>query len=283
MTIQEYSQQPIASKNKAFVIEKQLSSGTDSDAYLLKSSDSAEKLIAKVAKNDLVISKYHNEAKVYQELSSLRFLPRLIENKSNILVLSPIEGISLDSIEEEANTDFYKVALKDAAAAIKSVHSVNPDNSSLNVLSVEDFLNAKLQGFTIKFPELHQFQSYYQENKSILLYRSNSRILHGDFCLDHIFIENQKFTGIIDFGDTCLGDPLVDVAYLVFKIINKEYSETVRDAFTNAYFGGEPKLEEQITIKLYLIYWSVLRLSEHLTPEVSEKFKKKAQIVNGLL
>ena len=37
------------------------------------------------------------------------------------------------------------------------------------------------------------------------------RLLHHDFGIDHIFVKNNTISGVIDFGDSGSGDPVLDI------------------------------------------------------------------------
>lgn len=41
-----------------------------------------------------------------------------------------------------------------------------------------------------------------------------SRVLHADLSVDHVLCVEQSVTGILDWGDVCLGDPDYDFGYL---------------------------------------------------------------------
>jgi len=55
-------------------------------------------------------------------------------------------------------------------------------------------------------------------------------VLHGDLHVRHVLVEGGRTSGIIDWGDVCLGDPSVDlsIGYAAFE-------PPVRDAFQAAY------------------------------------------------
>ena len=38
------------------------------------------------------------------------------------------------------------------------------------------------------------------------------RLVHGDLGLDHIRVTEDDVTGVIDWGDSCVGDPALDLA-----------------------------------------------------------------------
>ena len=72
------------------------------------------------------------------------------------------------------------------------------------------------------------------------------------------------FTGLIDFGDSFVGDPLIDVAYFKFKEINKEYGDTLFEIFSQYYFlPGEYTKTTQITLHMYMIYWGLTRIIQN--------------------
>lgn len=55
------------------------------------------------------------------------------------------------------------------------------------------------------------FRSHVDEPQTTV---SRSRILHADFSADHVLCAGQRVTGIIDWGDVCLGDADYDFGYL---------------------------------------------------------------------
>ncbi len=55
-------------------------------------------------------------------------------------------------------------------------------------------------------------------------------LLHGDLLDDHVLVEpfTQKVTGVLDFGDVCLGDPAYDVAASVLPYYKGKVDETFK-------------------------------------------------------
>ena len=45
-------------------------------------------------------------------------------------------------------------------------------------------------------------------------FAASPRILHCDLSADHVLCEGDSVTGILDWGDVCLGDPDCDFGYL---------------------------------------------------------------------
>jgi aminoglycoside 2''-phosphotransferase len=55
------------------------------------------------------------------------------------------------------------------------------------------------------------FRAHVEEPQATL---GRSRILHADFSADHVLCVDDSVTGVIDWGDVCLGDPDYDFGYL---------------------------------------------------------------------
>ena len=73
-------------------------------------------------------------------------------------------------------------------------------------------------------------------------------ILHGDIEPAHLFHENGRFSGIVDFGDAKLGDPLYDFVAIRLSIAQ---DRTSLDALFDAY-GSDPRTTDEGRLKLGL-------------------------------
>ena len=83
------------------------------------------------------------------------------------------------------------------------------------------------------------------EGKELL----NSRVLlHGDFCLPNILLENWRFSGFIDLGNGGVGDRHVDIYWGAWTLNFNLKTDKYRERFFDAY--GRDKAEEE---KLRLI------------------------------
>ncbi|MEW9033228.1 MAG: phosphotransferase [Planifilum fimeticola] len=52
--------------------------------------------------------------------------------------------------------------------------------------------------------------------------------IHGDLSADHVLIRNGRLSGVIDWGDACLGDPALDFAALWHELGETFTRETAR-------------------------------------------------------
>lgn len=73
-------------------------------------------------------------------------------------------------------------------------------------------------------------------------------LLHGDIEPDHLFVDGESISGIIDFGDAKIGDPLYD-----FVTIRQDLATTpeLRAAFLEGY-GLDPNREDNLIKRLAL-------------------------------
>jgi len=111
-------------------------------------------------------------------------------------------------------------------------------------------------------------------------------LVHGDFAMSAIFVNKNKYEGIIDYGDAFIGDPLLDLAYFRFKEINKEYGYKIYDLLANSYSRHSGVDREYIdTATLFnMMYWAVERVhTENLESEIIGKFIEKTRVLAQLL
>ncbi len=80
-----------------------------------------------------------------------------------------------------------------------------------------------------------------QEKKGLL---KNDTLLHGDFCLPNIMLDNWRFSGFIDLGNGGVGDRHVDLYWgawtLKFNLGTDEYRQRFFDAY------GRDKVDEDV-------------------------------------
>lgn len=111
-------------------------------------------------------------------------------------------------------------------------------------------------------------------------------LVHGDFAMSAIFVNNGKYEGIIDFGDAFIGDPLMDIAYFRFKEITKSYGEEVYERLIESYAHTTNFIISdavQRKILFYMIYWGLLRVVYCPDPTLRRKFVQKLKVVKNSL
>ena len=56
------------------------------------------------------------------------------------------------------------------------------------------------------------------DDKKYLLDENCTTLVHGDFCLPNILVQDDKLIGYIDLGDACIGDPWMDYAWCIWSL-----------------------------------------------------------------
>lgn len=91
------------------------------------------------------------------------------------------------------------------------------------------------------FPTATAAWEYLQNNKH---YLKTDTLLHGDYCLPNVMLDNWKFSGFIDVGNGGVGDRHIDIFWgtwtLWFNLKTNKYKERFFDAY------GRDKLEPEL-------------------------------------
>ena len=73
-------------------------------------------------------------------------------------------------------------------------------------------------------------------------------LVHGDYCLPNIMLEDWRFSGFIDLGDSGIGDRHIDLFWgrwtmgFNLRMIGAEYNKAYEDRFFDSY--GRDKIDE---------------------------------------
>lgn len=79
------------------------------------------------------------------------------------------------------------------------------------------------------------------ESKSHLL--QNDTLLHGDYCLPNIILNDWAFAGFIDLDNAGVGDKHVDVFWATWSLFFNLHTHDYRERFIDAY--GRKKIDEE--------------------------------------
>ncbi len=137
-----------------------------------------------------------------------------------------IEGVALSAIWEDASSSAQEIILRSLGRFLEEVHAFPIDRAHRCGVFLHRFRRVHHGDFgkvlTALAPSLeeatrtflhHLHQEYMADDRNLFF---DSVLLHADFSPDHIFCDPQsaQLTGIIDFGDTGLGDADYDLLYL---------------------------------------------------------------------
>lgn len=277
---------------------KRIYSGIESEVYV--GSNGSKKIVLKY--NQTKAGGYYNiEESVYKELEKRGIkAPRFVFSNTdkNILMISFIEGKELNG-----NYDLFerKSIWKGVAnnlsllrnikcSGFGKIKEVTPRGLFKGVLNnwndffgkTADFIFSAKNANVITSEEIKLLHNYWKENESKINLKKGF-VVHGDFCMDHIWTNNKEYSGLIDFGDAFIGDSLMDLAYFRFKEINKDYGKKIFDALCVSYFDlsddNRSGDEKKTLINLYMIYWGINRITNISNKGIKKAFGEKIKIL----
>lgn len=85
-------------------------------------------------------------------------------------------------------------------------------------LCLDKYLNDPLQLVDILVDALNVMHNVNVTNKQYLLDQGYDTLVHGDFCLPNVLVQDGKFSGFIDLGDAGIGDPWRDYAWCIWSL-----------------------------------------------------------------
>ncbi|WP_168928994.1 aminoglycoside phosphotransferase family protein [Paenibacillus dokdonensis] len=130
--------------------------------------------------------------------------------------------------------------------------------------AIDEYLNEFLEGDLcflseqiLRETEASRIQTVLK-NSASLMKRHESKLVHGDFDDSHIFQLNERYTGMIDFGEIQGSSPLYDLGH--FKLHDGQHY-TGYQALAGGYGEIHPlTAEDQLEIDLWALWIGVRRL-----------------------
>lgn len=254
--------------------------GGESFVYIITLANNTKVVLKLPIKKDL---DYSFETLAYNVLEKNSVLaPSNIKVGDDFLLTTVIQG---SEVEDNPELFLNEIIIREAAMNLRMCHQIKMPGFGRNAEcnSWTDFLD--LDNLLLSTKGLIDEKSYsliknYLNDNSILINNNSAVLVHGDFCLQHIFSFNGKFSGFIDFGDSFIGDPLIDLAYFKFKEINKEYIDELYGLFSRYYFMPSEYTETtKIKLNIYMIYWGLKRITQNRGNILENKFKTKIKVV----
>lgn len=272
-----------------------IDSGLESDVYRVK-DDSGRDLILK--KRKLTGRQdYLFEAYAYRQLAALGALvPEVIRVDADELLMTRLSGREMDDQSELYSDErlFADIARNLALCSDVKFKGFGFAAQTGGLFTGEhstwlDFLNTSEQSFENPniadsglgesfIARLHDTWNIQKPNMDL----EQGTLVHGDFAMSSLFVEGRRLTGIIDFGDAFIGDPLMDIAYFRLKEITKPYGEDTYRRLLRHYADVRNitinnELEQKIIF--YMIYWGLKRLEHCPDQELKRKFASKLKLV----
>ena len=221
------------SDDEKFYIEDQ--KGTK---FLLRISN-IDKLENK-KKEFYIIQKYNQ---LYFEMSQAIDMGICNNGKNIYMLLSWVEGQSLENVIETLNVqEQYKLGIK-AGNVLKAMHSITVEPTDLPKIKRTEKKLMQLQRYEkseYRVPNDEVAIAYVKENID-LISQSEPVYEHGDFHIGNMVYTPQKDVGIIDFNRWKCGDRYEE--FYKLQSFNVDLSTAFSIGQLHGYFDGEPDID----------------------------------------
>lgn len=163
------------------------------------------------------------------------------------LIISQVPGKPLSEIEKEVPSEQYHRVLQEAAKTLRQMHTIKMEgfgdahmvegrpvgeNKSWGEYWRDRNIPARIQYLVdhrlIDDPQRMQLEEVYQEASQ--MDDVEGVFLHNDYHHAHIFSDGEKITGVIDLGNTLVGDPRFDIGVTFFYLTPEQ-----REVFIKGY------------------------------------------------
>lgn len=231
-----------------------------------------QKVFVKITKNKVVNERY---CEVLEALTKFLLTPNVLDkfewNNSSVIIMSAIEGTQADQILQHCTQAQKESLFYDLGVAIGRLHQEIPHAHLLNMkcwkdrdgLSINSVLWSKQLDVMISkwVSRINLLSDDYQDfchqinelikYKTVLCNPTKLTLLHCDFVGRNILIDkNNNVSGIIDLEAARIGDPIYDLAKIVW--VNMEFNHVdLRSAFLN---GWEYQYKQKVPPKNFLYY-----------------------------
>ncbi|MBI3955889.1 phosphotransferase [Candidatus Gottesmanbacteria bacterium] len=214
------------------------------------------------------------------------------------IIVSYIKGTSLSDGFRNLDKETQQKLSFQMGEVIRKIHDITPDDlngsglfgpkSGWKTLYEKEFAFYLEEAIKGKYflPEVEeeikktfqQFQSHISDLENEL------RLVHSDFSVSNIQINDGKIVGIFDFEWSHIGDPLWDLQKLSIKFqLGNGFS--VRN-FLRGYGMENPTKEERIRVKMYTLHqglWEIWATKTQLFPFGEKEIKEGQQLVNSVI
>lgn len=202
-----------------------------------------------------------------------------------------IQGISLQpNILFHLNKEEQVILAHQIGLFLSALHSVSKHHCPANILlpiQKRDTWMALRDKVLLKTKDLF---SQYEYNAVICLFdRFDSlwndtyahTLIHGDFSAEHILFdaESHRIRGVIDFGDTGIGDPAYDLAG-IYLYYGKEFLDEVLEVYFQPLDVDFLERIEQFyipKIPLHLLLYGIDTKNERIVADALEKVRENLE------
>lgn len=278
-------------------------SGAESSVYRLR-AEGGDVIVKEAAAGGK--QQYPFEAFAYQQMEQRGAkVPHVISADDQVLVMTALGGKEADSNPDLFSRKLESTVLFAAVGAdLAKAHSIKlpgfgeaikddqgtykgKDASWVGHLANITPLVMKLrpQGYLIT-QDVILLQNYWNDTLPHVQLDEGS-LVHGDFALTAIFTHSDStYSGIIDFGDAMIGDPLLDLAYFGFKEMTKPYGQEAFDLLLDGYIKATDRMwseNDDALVCFYMIYWGINRLEHCPDEQARAAFVEKLRVLAAVV
>ena len=259
-------------ENRILIRELSLVTQRNGSAVYQGYSLSQEKVFIKVAKNSAANDRYFE---ILEALTKFPLTPNVLNKfeweDSSVVVMTAIEGIQVDQVLQSCTKVQKSSLFYDIGLTLGKLHHFIPQTNLFNMkfwknrdgfeshsalwnkqldlmilkwISRINLLSADYHEFSYQVDELRQYDT-------ALCEPSEFTLLHCDYIGRNILVTNDnRISGIIDFEAARIGDPIYDLAKIVW--VNMDFSELeLRNAFLD---GWEYTYKQAVPKRKFLYY-----------------------------
>ncbi|SFM47027.1 Aminoglycoside phosphotransferase [Paenibacillus sp. 1_12] len=202
---------------------------------------SNKRFVIKKTENDLYNEWLSEEYKALQYLSQTELLvPKVysyhVEKKSRWLLMDYMNGISLrEYLSREPSLNEKQKAISNFGLCLRKIHECPCPIGLIK--------NDKPWLDTMLLKAENNLTQYEVDGSEELLSRLKEKrpkpientLIHGDFTIDNVLVNEGNIVGIIDWSGAAYGDPRYDVALAIRRKHNAFDNDIDKEIFFNAY------------------------------------------------
>lgn len=131
------------------------------------------------------------------------------------LLMSPFNGVRLrEYLFHEKDETNRKKVISQFGETLREIHTTPCPNIWI---TPESWLNSKLKeaGYNLENYEVDGSRELLHKLKSTLPNEIPNTLIHGDFTIDNVMVDNHQVVGVIDWGGAAFGDPRYDLALAI--------------------------------------------------------------------
>ncbi|WP_215162035.1 phosphotransferase [Paenibacillus sp. ISL-20] len=202
---------------------------------------SNKKYIIKKTENDLYNEWLSEEYKVLQYLYHTGLpVPKAysyhVKNKSRWVLMDYIEGISLrEFLSREPDLKDKEKAISNFGLCLKKLHECPcPIELQKHDTLWIDTILSKAE-YNLTHYEVDGSEELLKRLKEVRPNPIDNTLIHGDYTIDNVLVNECNVVGVIDWSGAAYGDPRYDVALAIRPKHNAFDNERDKEIFFNAY------------------------------------------------